>query len=280
MEKVKLPIRIKIVAVLLIIIGCFLNIILCSMYGYSSSDYLLIMLEYSCLFFGILLLLRIKWAWYGAMASAVVISFGFLSIIYSLVENLFIIFLFVAPSLIFLTRLFFDRKKYMEVASLKISPERKKINILIIVGLSILFGLCFMSIASRSQNMENRMKGKYERAMIQTNFKTIQEPAELFYNSNNNRYSSAVLSSPFSGECPKFGDGNTMFAKDRTVASVIEYVKEVASHVNCHMSADAQSWAIDANYGDNSSWCVDSLNNATSTTINSATGLCSEQKVF
>lgn len=83
MEKVKLPIRIKIAAVVSIIMGIifvFLNPVfpdsVCSYYSF-----LLFILGFSYFFFPTLLLRRVKWAWYGAtvsIAGALLISIIFL----------------------------------------------------------------------------------------------------------------------------------------------------------------------------------------------------------
>ena len=190
--------------------------------------------------------------------------------------------LIVLAGFISLVLLSFDRKKYLEIASRKISPERKKMNILIIIILLIALGSGIAGILSIE---EDPCRGRSCKMAIRVNLNGIRAQAELFYDNNGYRYSSANLTNPFVDECPELGDGNTMFAKDRTIASTIEYVREVGDgniNVSCYMSADAQSWALDVrsknDYYENyfSSWCIDSMGNAKETTINPATGLCSE----
>ncbi|MCK5590843.1 MAG: hypothetical protein KAI72_02700 [Candidatus Pacebacteria bacterium] len=149
-------------------------------------------------------------------------------------------------------------------------------NILIIVSLlTVLVGgtVNLLSIE------EDLCRGRSCLAGIQANLKTVQVQGELFYDSNGYRYSATNLTSPFSGKCPEFGDGDTMFAKDRTIANAIETVKKMGSeNVNCYMPADAQSWAIDVRFKNDyyDSWCADSMGNAGKTTINPITGLCSK----
>ena len=269
MEKIRLPIKTKIVIdlfVLVVLICLFIFFSLNSSagyYGLMSSFAMPFAFIFSYLSFAILLLRRIKWACYGVIVNLILWTIFFLHPVISLLN------------LIFLTLLFLDRKKYLEIASLEISPKRKKMNNLVTV---ILLAVLIGGTVSLLSIEEDPCRGRSCRAGIQANLKTIAAQGELFYDDNNNCYSSVVLPSPFSGECPEFGDGNTMFAEDRTIADAIEIVRKMGrdGHINCHMSADAQQWAVDVGFRNNSgSWCTDSTGYAGETAINPTTGLCS-----
>jgi hypothetical protein len=351
MEKVKLPIRIKIASVLLLItVPIFMFLIsMNSAGGYTPPKFFIIpfILIFSYFSFAVLLLRRIKWAWYGAIiiiglwilyclygvtdllignvsdfweailgnlvvVSVIIIPNAILLVLlfpklkkYKNTKNiliglciiiglsilfntayldvrernigvaLFFMSITVLPSLILLKLLFSDRKKYLEVASLDISPKRKKGNILIIVVLLAVLGSGIISILSIE---EDPCRGRGCQASTIGILDGIRAQAEIFYDNNGYRYSSANLTSPFSGACPEFGDGDTMFAKDRIIADAIETAKKTGNgNANCYMSADARSYAIAVEFrNDACGWCIDSAGYAKETTINPATGLCSE----
>ncbi len=86
MEKVKLPIRIKIAAVLLMLfIISAMSLFLASMncagcYSSPTEDLPYFLITFFSVFFTILLLRRVKWAWYGTVMS-IVLWILFLSIL-------------------------------------------------------------------------------------------------------------------------------------------------------------------------------------------------------
>jgi hypothetical protein len=159
MEKVKLPMRIKVVAILLIVMGVifsFLNPIFPDLACLYHS-FLLFILGFSYFFFPILLLRRIKWAWYGTVAIIVISIISFLKLVFLDVVGMILdghiyiaslliyIVIFILPHVLSLIILLLDREKYFNIAALKISSEEKKINILIIIGLLIIFTLVIVS---------------------------------------------------------------------------------------------------------------------------------------
>ena len=264
MEKVKLPTRIKVVAILLIVIGCLLNILLVPMCAYSSSDYPSLVLEFSYVFFGILLLRRIKWAWCGAVLS---IIGTLLNTIITFIEPLvldghfyIVSILFILPQLVFLTVLLLDRKKYLEVASLEISPKRKKINILIIISLLAIFGTYFMSVVSGGCGREKAIQ-----AAIKANLKTVQMQSETYYDDNKQFH----IENSTSCDVGMFTDS--------TIKDALTVATKFGNGTTCSITEGGQAWAVRVSFWDSSNgWCIDSMGNARGTTINPATGLCSE----
>jgi len=95
---------------------------------------------------------------------------------------------------------------------------------------------------------------KARQAAIKANLSSMRVSAELFYDSNNNRYGSGMTI----GSCPEYGSDSTMFAQDGNIATGISTIRGVGvDDVYC-VSDGSQKYAISVIFKDGSgSWCVD-----------------------
>lgn len=112
----------------------------------------------------------------------------------------------------------------------------------------------------------NTARNKGADAAVKSNVQAIHTQAELFYDSNANKYNTDGTTGVAVTSCPT--SGNTMFGADTTIKNAIQSAKTAAGTTSsvCYMANGGSAYFIQMPLKTSGYYCIDSTGQATTTT--------------
>jgi prepilin-type N-terminal cleavage/methylation domain-containing protein len=103
----------------------------------------------------------------------------------------------------------------------------------------------------------NSAREKGNQGAVQSNLKTIQVQAELYYDNNSQLYGASDFNASLAG-CTT---ASTMYSDDTTISRAIQSAVDAgaAGSQDCGIGSSGQEWVVSVEFKDNTGfWCVDS----------------------
>lgn len=115
----------------------------------------------------------------------------------------------------------------------------------------------------------NTARNKGADAAVKSNLQTVQTQAELFYDSNNNKYNTdGTTGISAGGACPTSASATgSMFAVDATIRNaVLSAMNAVGTTTSrCYMNSNGSAYFVQVGLKTGGTYCVDSTGQATTT---------------
>ena len=150
---------------------------------------------------------------------------------------------------------------------MKISRNNKGFTLIELLVVIAIIGI--LSSIVLSSLTTARLKG--QEAAIQSQFSGMRSQAELYYGSNNNKYTATIIGP---ANCDTTASNIFGSNVDNGLGQLIDGVKSSYSGSNPQCFASSTAWSVSATLPEGSVWCADSTGKSASTTVDSATNLC------